>query len=134
MRLKDFEFEIRLGYIVGLRAAWAACRDPFLGKKNQGCLSKANSTNLQIVFLMGLDELVKVLRFLAHTQNKHSLLQISKHRWRKGYKETNQTFETVGVMSPLLLCLCKLFHKDLTCWSNTSTIFNFKKSTLKAPS
>lgn len=33
MRLKDLECEIRLGYIVSLRAAWAICRDPFLGKK-----------------------------------------------------------------------------------------------------
>lgn len=30
---QDLEFEVPLGYIVGLRAAWATCRDPFLGKK-----------------------------------------------------------------------------------------------------
>jgi hypothetical protein len=80
---------------------------------------------------VGLEELAKVLRFLAHIQSKHSLLQISQYRW-KGYKETNQAFETVEVMSPLLFCLCKLFHKKLAVWNNISQIFNIKKSTLKA--
>lgn len=54
-------------------------------KKGIGGVHPKPATQPFRLFLIGLEELLKVLRFLAHTQSKHSLLQISQYRW-KGYK------------------------------------------------
>lgn len=57
----------------------------------------------------------------THTKQTQ-LVTNFQYRWREGYRETNRTFETVGVMSPLFFCLPNLFQKDLPFWSYASTI------------
>lgn len=47
---QDLEFEVPLGYIVSLRAAWATCRDPFLGKKNRAVYPKPTAQTFRLCF------------------------------------------------------------------------------------